>query len=113
MNNFDWKLASIIGMTIPLFLNVFIASSPLTVFVGILVIPVFNYLLHLWGCKIVHGKWNDKAYIRKLCFTDRPFYVLYYTLDGDDKSRYFFGDDGKKNAEVFLEKLKESSCTIY
>lgn len=113
MNNYDWKLASIIGMFISLGFNVFIESSPLAVFISLLIIPTFNYLLHLWGCKIVHGKWNDKAYIREWSFSDRPFYVIYYTLDGEDKSRYFFGDDGKKNAEVFLEKLKESSCTIY
>jgi hypothetical protein len=108
----DWKLASIIGMLVALGLNIVITATPLTVFVGTLVIPVFNYLLHLWGCKIVHGRLDNKAYIRKMESTDRPSHVLYYTLDGENKSRYFFGDDAKENANEFLNKLKEPSFTV-
>ena len=111
MNDFDWKLASIIGMLIALGINVVIVSSPLTVFIGL--IPLFNYLLHLWGCKIVNDKWDNKAYIRKLHFTERPFYVLYYTLDGQGKARYFFGEGAEEGANEFLNKLKEPSFTVY
>jgi len=108
--DFDWKLASIIGMLVALGLNIVFEASALTVFIGLLVIPVFNYLLHLLECKIVNDKWGNKAYIHKLCFTERPLYVLHYTIDGED---YFFGEDAKENANEFLNKLKEPSFTVY
>jgi hypothetical protein len=105
--NFDYKMASIIGMMVALGLNTVIVASPLVVFFSVLAIPLFNWFANALQWRSLTGQWAYKscivAKINK--YNDSVYYVVYCLIDGRVVSKYFFRGGARWRAEEYLKSL--------